>query len=160
MTGMLERVLLQRERQSESGVPYDMEDDTRQLNVAFDGQLYAKTYRSEEAVPIPWLHAVDVQREVPGGMSFTVLVRARDVADLTLHLPQDIDEARAYREEAGHPVFVLVPHDFVALPAQTVELFGQRASDAQVGLMVCPEAVTFFDQDAAQRLARSRVLRQ
>lgn len=160
MTGMLERVLLQHERESEGGVSFDMEDDTRQLDVTFDGQLYAKTYSSEETLPIPWLHGVEARREVPGGMSFTVFVRAHDVADLTLYLATDIDDARAYREQAGRPVFVLIPHDFLRLPAKTMELLSQKASDAQVGLLVCPEEAAFFDQDAAQRLARSRVLRQ
>jgi len=160
LAGMLERVLLQRERESESGVSFDMEDDTRQLSVTFDGQLYAKTYGSEEAVPIPWLHGVEAQREVPGGMSFTVFVRAHDIADLTLNLATDIEDARAYREQAGRPVFVLVPHDFLRLPTDMVDLLSQKALDAQVGLMVCPEEAAFFDQDAAQRLARSRVLRQ
>lgn len=160
MTGMLERILLQRERESEGGVPFDLEDDTRQFNVTFDGQLYAKTYESEEPIPIPWLHGVDARREVAGGMSFTVFVRAHDVADLMLHLATDISDARAYREQVGRPVFVLVTHDFLRLPADRMKSLSEKASDAQVGLLVCPEEAAFFDQDAAQRLARSRVLRQ
>lgn len=160
MTGMLERVLLQRERATDGGVPYDMEDDTRQLSVAFDGRLYAKTYHGGEAVPIPWLLGAETERQVAGEMGFTVFVRPHDAADLTLHLPQDIDDARDYRQTVGHPVFVLVAHDFLALPEPKREPLRRRAAEAQVGLLVCPEAVATCDQDAAQRLARSRVLRQ
>lgn len=158
--GMLDRILAQRQRVSDSGVAYDMEDDVRPLEISFDGELYAKQYHSDEAVPIPWLYPDGQTREIAGGMPFNVLVRARDAADLQLHLAGDLKQATDYRQQTQRPTLLLIPNDFMILPDVFREKIYQQAQTAQIGLMVCPDPVLTFDTEAAQKLARSRILRQ
>jgi len=158
--GMLDRILAQRQRVSDSGVTYDMEDDVRPLEISFDGELYAKQYHSDETVPIPWLYPDGQTREITGGMPFNVLVRARDAADLQLHLAGDLKQATDYRQQMQRPTLLLIPNDFMILPDAFREKIHQQAQTAQIGLMVCPDPILTFDAEAAQKLARSRILRQ
>lgn len=158
--GMLDRILAQRQRVSDSGVAYDMEDDVRPIDISFDGELYAKQYRSDEAVPIPWLYPDNQNREIAGGILFNVFVRARDAADLQLHLAGDLKQATDYRQQTQRPTLLLMPNDFMILPDAFREKIYQQAQTAQIGLIICPDPVLTFDADAAQKLARSRILRQ
>lgn len=158
--GMLDRILAQRQRVSDSGVAFDMEDDVRPLEISFDGDLYAKQYRSDEAAPVPWLYPDNRSREIAGGMPFNVLVRARDAADLQLHLTGDLKQAADYRQKTQQPTLLLMPNDFMVLPDAFRQEIYQQAQTAQIGLLVCPDPVLTFDAEAAQKLARSRILRQ
>jgi hypothetical protein len=158
--GMLDRVLVQRERVSDAGIEYDMEDDVRPLEIQFDGLIYAKQYHSEEVVPIPWLYPQDQKREIQGGMTFNILIRARDAADMQLHLSGDIKQAEAYRTQTQQPTLILLPQDFMILSEDFREQFHHQAKTAKVGLLICPDPIMTFDADATQRLARSRILRQ
>lgn len=158
--GMLDRVLSQRQRISDDGVTYDMEDDVRTLTISFDGELYAKKYHSDDEIPLPWLYPDNQTREVPGGMPFNVLVRARDISDLQLHLAADVKQAADYRQKTQQPTLLLLPNDFMVLPDALRQKLYQQAQTAQIGLMVCPDPVSVFDVEAAEKLARSRILRQ
>jgi len=158
--GMLDRILSQHQRVSDSGVAYDMEDDVRSLTISFDGEVYAKQYHSDEEVPLPWLYPDNQTREVSAGMTFNVLIRARDAADLQLHLAADVKQADDYRQKTQQPTLVLLPNDFMVLPDSFRQKIHQQAQTAQIGLMVCPDSVLTFDAEATQKLARSRILRQ
>jgi hypothetical protein len=158
--GMLDRVLSQRQRISDDGVTYDMEDDVRTLTISFDGELYAKKYHSDDEIPLPWLYPDNQTREVPGGMPFNVLVRARDISDQQLHLATDVKQAADYRQKTQQPTLLLLPNDFMVLPDALRQKLYQQAQTAQIGLMVCPDPVSVFDVEAAEKLARSRILRQ
>jgi hypothetical protein len=158
--GMLDRILSQRQRVSKNGVTYDMEDDVRPLTITFDGEVYAKQYRSDEEIPLPWLYPDNQIREIAGDMPFNVLVRARETADLQLHLAGDIKLASDYRQKTQQPTMLLLPNDFMVLPDAFQQKIYQQAQTSQIGLMVCPDPVLTFDADAAQKLARSRILRQ
>lgn len=160
LAGMLDRMLARRERVSEEGTEYDMEDDVRPLAISFDGAAYARHYTSDEELQLPWLYPDGQARHIPAGMTFNVLVRARDAADMRLHLAPDIKEAESYRDQTGRPTLILLPNDFMALPDGSRQQIYQQAQNCQIGLLVCPDPVLAFDADAAQRLARSRVLRQ
>ena len=162
MGAMLDRLLEQRVRTSEEGIEFDLEDDLRRLDISFEGNLYAKRYFGDDPIPLPpgWLHEDQREHEVPERTAFHVLVRARDAADLQSHLPMDIDLAGSHHQETGEPVFVLVPHDFQGLAQEARDRMAELARKRGVGLMVCPDTVLTFDTEAAQKLARSRVLRK
>jgi len=160
LADMLTRLLLQRERVADSGATYDMEDDLRALAVEFDADAYAQVYRSDDDVPVPWLHGQERRQDVPGGMAFNVLIRARDAADMLLHLAADVKQAADLRLRTRRPTLLLVPRDFNALPDAARDRLLEQIRAAQIGLLVCPEEVATFDAEAAQRLARSRILRQ
>lgn len=161
LAGMFERVILKRERKTELGVGFDLEDDLRELNIEFDGDTYVKSYRcSSEDVELSWLYGVEVTRAIPENMQFHVLVRARDQADLYLNLLSDLKLAQKLKEEKNEQVFILVPRDFIDRPQESISAFLAKTNEAGIGILVCPEAVNTLDSDAAQRLSTSRVLRQ
>jgi hypothetical protein len=158
--GLLDLRLAKRERYSETGIAYDLEDDVRPLAIRFDPDAYAKVYQSEETMPVPWLRGEAHAEEIPAKTSCQVLIRARDPADLLLHLSRDLQFTQQARAKTGQPTFIAVPFDFVTLPEAFLQAFEAQAQQAQIKLLVCPETVQALDIDAAQRLARSRVLRQ
>lgn len=158
--GVLDRRLAKRERHTDDGTTYDLEDDVRALEISFDGVTCAKSYRCDEPVPVPWLYGGTRDLEIPAGIPFHVLVRARDVADMQLHLAADMRVAGQLRAQTGQPTFVVVPQDFATLPRGVIDRLMTQAQEGGIGFLVCPETITTFDADAAQRLARSRVLRQ
>ncbi len=160
--GMLDRLLEQRIRLTQDGVDYDMEDDVRDIATSFDGNLYAKRYFSEDPVPLPigWLDGTEREREIPPRTPFHVLVRARDTADMQWNLSEDIRQAANHHQQTGEPTFLLLPHDFNDLPKEIRIQFTDDARRSQVGLLICPDTVLTFDTDAANKLARSRILRQ
>lgn len=161
LAGMLERLLEQR-IQEQDGIDFDLEDDRRHLEVTFDGELYAKRYLSQDPIPLPsgWLYGVDQEREIPERTPFHVFVRARDAADLQWHLKGDIQQTISHHQKTGNPTFILLPNDFHNLSSDKREKWVSMLQTGQVGLLICPDSVLTFDADAAQKLARSRVLRQ
>lgn len=161
LTGMFERLLEQR-IQEQDGIDFDLEDDRRHLEVTFDGEQYTKRYLSQDPMPLPsgWLHGVDGEREIPERTPFHVLIRARDVADLHWHLSRDIQQAINLHQQTGEPAFILLPNDFYSLTQDIKDKAVVLAQSGQVGLLICPDSVLAFDAEAAQKLARSRVLRQ
>ena len=156
---MLDRTLAQREK-VEGDVTYELEDDVRRLSVSFDGDRYAKVYKCEEEVPIPWLYADHKPVEVSGGMPFNVLVRARDVTDMRLHLESDLIQASRLRDESNQPTLLLLARDFLELAPDFQHHINKIAENEKIGLMVSPESVLNYDSEALEKLARSRILRQ
>lgn len=157
--GLLDRQLSQRQRADAHGTSYDLEDDLRSIVVTFDGAAFAKTYTSDEALPLPWLYP-ERTLETQAGNQVNVLIRARDSSDLFLHLASDLEAARQFRERGGHPTFVAVPRDFFELPESFRQQILAKSDELKIRLMVSPEAVQSLDVDAAARLARSRLLRK
>lgn len=160
LAGMFERILLQRERQSDDGVTFDMEDDFRKLEISFDGQAYLKLYKCSEAVDVPWLYGTDIKQSIPENVPFQVAIRSRGPADLLFHASTDIQTASKVKAEKNFPTFVLFPRDFLDMPKERISQLQNLASQSGIGILVSPEAVSTLDVDASQRLATSRVLRQ
>lgn len=156
---MLDRVLAQREK-VEGDISYELEDDVRRLSVSFDGDRYVKVYQCEEEVPIPWLYPDRKPVEISGGIPINVLVRARDVTDMKLHLEQDLRQASQLRNESNQPTLLLLARDFLELDPEFQDHFHKLAEDEKIGLMVNPESAFTYDSEAVQKLARSRILRQ
>ncbi|MBU1181112.1 MAG: SMI1/KNR4 family protein [Proteobacteria bacterium] len=160
MAGMFERIMLQRERQSDDGVDFDMEDDFRKVEISFDGQLYTKYYHCSEPIELAWLYGIDIKQSIPENILFQVLVRARDQADLRFHITADIQTAAKMKADKNAPAFLLVPRDFIDMPKDWISQIQSKAAQAGIGILVCPESANTLDVDANQRLATSRVLRQ
>jgi len=158
--GMLDRRLAKHDRYDDDGTPYDLEDDIRRLTISFGGGTYIKRYQSNEPMPMPWLYSEERALEIPADVPFRVLVRPRDRADLMMHLPADIKLAGKFRQHTDQPVAILVPHDFTSLPGGFDQKLVEQVQTAHVGLIVCPESISALDTEAAQKLARSRILRQ
>jgi len=159
LAGILDRQLTRRERTSTIGTNYDLEDDNRQITSTFDGEQYARAYTSNEEVHIPWLYperAVTIQP----GHQFNVLVRARDSADLLLHLASDIEAGRQLRDRTGRPTFVVITRDVYELPDPLLQRILATCDETKIRLLICAESVQSLDTDAAARLARSRLLRK
>lgn len=162
--GVLDRRLAKRER-TEGTLAIDLEDDVRRLDIAFDATFYAKIYRCDEVLPIPWVESRGQQAfDLPAGQHLIVLVRARDANDLALHFEHDLATAHklaafSQQQSVPGPVFILTPRDFQELPSDLRTRFVSAAEASGVGLIVCPETVVTLDADAAQRLASSRILR-
>jgi hypothetical protein len=160
LAGMFERIMIQRERQSDDGVNFDMEDDSRKVEIDFDGETYLKSYRCDEPIELVWMHGAELERSVPENVLFQVLIRARGPADLLMHMSLDIKTAIKVKSERNLPTFILVPRDFVDLSKEWILNICGKATQAGIGILVCPEAVSSLDVEGSQRLAASRVLRQ
>lgn len=158
--GLLDRKLTRKERIHSDGTSYDLEDDVLPLDIDFEDEHYAKRYRSDNPLPVPWLYSRRDEVIIPPRQDFYVLVRARDPGDLTLHPDEDLAASGHLRKTAGLPVYILLPGDFLELSGPIREHFLSRADDAKVSVMVCPETIASLDAEAASRLARSRILRQ
>ena len=162
--GDLDRRLAMKEYQDASGVTYDLEDDVRNLSITFDPKTYAKTYVCPEDMPIPWLAGKgEGARTVPAYTAMHVLVRARDAAGLKMHMPTDLHLARRVQQEGASQgdeasVFILVPSDFNELGLRREELINAARAHG-IGILVCPESMLTLTEDAARRLASSRVIR-
>ncbi|NJP05829.1 MAG: hypothetical protein HC837_09510 [Chloroflexaceae bacterium] len=157
--GMLDRQLQRRERQDEHGTTYDLEDDICQIEVGFDGKTCAKIYTSTDTIQVPWLYPAR-SMEIQAGNTFNVLIRARDSADLFLHLTTDLKLASTLHQIRGGITGIVVPRDVFDVPEALRQQFLAQAKQQNIHFMICPEVVQSFDTDAAARLARSRLLRQ
>lgn len=162
--GALDRGLAMRERQDTLGVTYDLEDDIRHLEINFDPDYYAKTYMSSEDLPVPWLvGSEDGSKVIAANTPIQVLIRARDAANMQIHLGADFIVARQCQlkseTDAGDcPVFILVPSDFYEL-GRTADEFLSIANEYQIGILVCPESMLVFIEEATRRLSSGRITR-
>ena len=164
--GFLDRHLRYRAHPHESGVVH-LEDDERPLDLHLDGDTYAATYCCpQETVTIPWVAAPagngtasNGTHVLVPGQPFTVLVRARDAADLAANLETDLEQAaKVRRAQAAGPVYVLVPRDFEKLPGELRQRLVQNRTEG-VGLLVYRHFVSTLDDDVAWRLRASGVMR-
>ena len=164
--GFLDRHLRYRAHPHESGVVH-LEDDERPLDLHLDGDTYAATYCCpQETVTIPWVAAPagngtasNGTHVLVPGQPFTVLVRARDAADLAANLESDLQQAaKVRRTQTAGPVYVLVPRDFEKLPDELRWRLIQNRTEG-VGLLVYRQFVSALDDDVARRLRASGVMR-
>lgn len=165
MGGHLDRVLAMRER-SDGDVSYELEDDVRRVEVAFDPVAYAKVYSCDEDLTLLW-STVEAEElaAIPASEVVVALLRARNSIQLEKHLRQDLASAASVRDgmaAGSQPVhaFVVVPRDYESMPADLRQSVENEARMNRVGLLVCPDTVAALDTDAASRLSRSRIMRQ
>jgi hypothetical protein len=159
LSGGLDRRLQNRIQDATETKITELEDDFRKIDNQFEGEAFARVFQCAEPLVVPWLHG-QTRVEVPAKAPFRVFVRARDEADLRRHLEEDLTLARQSVAETEYAAFVLVPSDFETLPDSLASHFARKAQALGVQLMISPEFVAGLDAEAAQKLARSRIIRQ
>jgi len=163
--GLLDRTLAKRHRLA-GDVALDLEDDTRRVAIGFDAEYYAKIYRCDEDLPVPWLDdSAGAQEAVQAGQPLHVLLRARDPAAIVPHFAQDLAVATQMSAAARSPgaparAGLVVPRDFEDLPAGEMTRLRTSARARGIDLLVCPETVATLDSEASRRLSSSRIIRQ
>ncbi len=161
--GFLDRKLQLKEHGTETQA-VELEGDQRIVDIDFDPRYYAKVYQSEEPLPIPWLGKAAT--EVQPGEQLVVMVRARDSADLHLNFANDckalsrmVKDYQSQEEGTTH-CCIIVPRDIEELTKERQDGIRKTAEHSGAHLIVCPETVRGLDEDASQRLERSRTLRR
>jgi hypothetical protein len=160
LADMLERILIKRENTTEEGVEFELEDDRFNLVIQFSGSDGVKTYHCSDPLSLPWLLGSAEQKILVENIPFQVLIRCRDTADLRLHFGEDVHLANKLHSQNKFPTFILVPADFLDLPKDLVDSNMAMAQEMKISILVCPERTINLDLDAAQRLSKSRILRQ
>lgn len=136
-----------------------LEDDLRKIDSQFEGEAFARVFQCSDPLVVPWLRG-ETATKLPANTPFRVFVRARDETDLRRHLGADLILAKQSVVETEYPAFVLIPSDFETLPSAVVSNFVREAKALGIELMIAPEFVVNLDAEAAQKLARSRIIRQ
>lgn len=166
LLGSLDRHLRTRTHTLNKGAVH-LEDDQRELEMTINGDAYLVTYRCpQESISIPWITTLPVPgNEEKGGQEispnepFSVLIRAREAADLAANLETDIQIAgRLWDIQNTGPVYVLVPRDFEKLPnTLRKELVGGRPEG--VGFMMYRSYASALDEDVTRKLQTSGAMR-
>jgi hypothetical protein len=159
LAGGLDRRLRNPNRSDAETKVNELEDDLLSITGQFEGEPFARIFQCRDPIVVPWLQG-ETRVELPANTPFRVLVRARDEADLRRHLEEDLLLARQSVVQTEYPAYVLVPADFGALPSAFASHFADTAKALGVGLLISPEFVSNLDAEAAQKLARSRIIRQ
>ena len=164
--GYLDRKLAQREHEVEPDRVVELEDDERPVAIEFDADAYIKTYHcDQESMPVPWIADPEVPEiTLDPGQPLTVLIRARDDADMRAHLGQDLEAAvelskKRWAEANAGPVCILLPRDFQKLPDDQRAFFLRQAREKQVIVLECPEFVWVLDSEVERRLRNVRIMR-
>jgi len=129
------------------------EDAENELNIKFDPELWAKVYQSQSPLTLPWCHP---SLTVEPQQTLIVLIRAGNVQDLRRNLRGDIVKASSLPS----PACILVPRDFENIPTPERQAFLDTALEFGVSILVSPDTVTALDNDAHERLERSRITRK
>ncbi len=163
MGGVMDRKLAKRDHNTENEA-LELEDDVRPLAITFNSCYYAKVYSCSEEIPIHWLKN-PIAQNAAAGTEFLILLRAYSIEDLMRYFAQDILVARDLARNAGTAdevpfVGILVPRDFEELPQELQGEWISEAAKNEVGVLVCPETLAALENDAARRLASSRIMRE
>ncbi len=154
MGGFLDRRLAYRRDAQE-----ELEDNVRNISIEFEGNYLLKKYRcNDENLPIPWRDGREEKSEVRAGELCSVLIRARNAADISISWNDDLENA--FLLEKDHPrIFILYPQEFKELREELRQTILRKAGN-RVGILVCPETTDSLDENAAKRLDNSRIIRQ
>lgn len=159
LAGGLDRYLRQTKRSSDGEKTIELEDNLREFSTRFQAASNSLVFQSNEPLVMPWLRQ-EQQVEIPANIPLIVIVRARDEIELVRHFEADLVTAERIIAETNQPVFVLVPADFRALPTSIMARFERKMKSIGIEAMISPEFVANLDSEAAQKLARSRIIRQ
>jgi hypothetical protein len=159
LAGGLDRYLRQKKRSSDGEKTIELEDNLREFSARFQAASNSLVFQSNEPLVMPWLRQ-EQQVEIPANIPLIVIVRARDEIELVRHFEADLVTAERIIAETNQPVFVLVPADFRALPKSIMARFERKMKSIGIEAMISPEFVANLDSEAAQKLARSRIIRQ
>lgn len=160
--GSLDRKMLKTEL-VEDGEIVESEDEEFPVEIDFDATYFAKIYKSDAEMSVPWLNGKNLQ--LKPGQQMVVLVRTRSDSEMRRYFARDMKSISAlinkYKGgELETIVFYLTPRDFEDVAEETKEKIIKLLSEKGAFLMVSPESVAGLTKEAVRRLETGKVVRQ
>ena len=160
--GVLDRKLLKPEL-TENGQIVESEDDELPLSINFDPEYYAKIYRSEVEMVVPWIKENTLV--IKPGQFMIVIIRARSDSELRKYFLSDLADVKALvakykNQKIENAVFFLTPRDFENIPPGQQQQMMSLLKQEGVYIMVSPDSVAGLDKEAIRRLETGRMVRQ
>ncbi len=168
MGGYLDLHLIKREHAVTGQIESvkELEDDEREVDIRFDPVYISRRYalkEPEQAVTVPWLQDSNSTLKLTGHSDLWVLLRARELEDLRLRLLDDLQQASQLKDSLASEndnVCIMVPSDFKRLESEERAHIGKQFSQANIGLILCPDFINHLDQETWQRFEKIKVIRQ
>lgn len=160
--GSLDRKILRTELM-ENGEIVESEDEEFLVGIDFDPVYFAKIYRIESDLMVPWLQAKNLV--LKQGQQMVVLVRSRTDTEIKRFFPKDLKAlegliAKYEKDKAVSSIFYLTTRDFEDL-AEEVKIEMMKVLDKRgVYLMISPESVAGLTKETIRRLETGKVIRQ
>ncbi len=159
--GALDRKLLKKELLKDGQI-VESEDEETTLSISFDGDVYAKLYKPQESLLVPWVDQKDLL--LKSGELVVVLVRARSSSEIIETFARDLESLSKTVEKYKSidplvKVFYLLPRDFEELPEQDREKMKQKVGSLEALIMMSPESVDGLVKEAARRIETGRMVR-
>ncbi len=158
--GVLDRKLLKTEL-FEGGQIVESEDEESPLSIDFDQAYFAKIYRSETDLIIPW---IDENKILTSGQQMVVLVRARSDSEIQKYFPKDMSSLKKliakYQNDTQTMIFYLIPRDFEDVSLATQSQIIAQLKKVGVYLMISPDNMASLNKEAIRRLETGRRTRQ
>lgn len=159
--GALDRKFLKKEL-TKDGQIVESEDEETELTISFDGENYAKVYKSGEDLLIPWIGEAELFLKPDELM--VVVVRARSGAEVRESFVTDLESLRKISGKylAIDPkvkVFYLLPRDFEEVPEEERTKIKQSIGSLSAFVMMSPESVAGLDKEAMRRIETGRMVR-
>lgn len=173
MGGYVDRQLVRREHSLQEGQLHEeqafileLEDNEREVEIAFDPEYCAKVYEiraGDEEVTIPWLNSTNDAMKLSGNKKLRVLIRAREFEDLKESWQKDLKQAEEIKNSEGENqvcMCIMYPGDFRRLDTEIIDTISEEFINGKIGLMICPDFINQLDQDVLGRLESVKVMRQ
>jgi len=158
--GALDRKLLRVEL-TDNGKIIESEDYESPLSIEFDPVFFAKIYRSDTELIIPWINENHL---LSSGMQMVVMVRARSDSEVQKYFLKDLDGLKKliakYRKDQTTMIFYLIPRDYEDVPQSVKEKIQEQLDGEGVYLMIAPESMASLNKEAIHRLETGRRTRQ
>lgn len=159
--GALDRKLRRKELMKDGEI-VESEDEESGLEIVFDGDLYAKTYKVEEECFIPWTGRKDLVL-IPDE-SMAVLVRARTSSEIQGCFQEDLQSLMKAMEkykvtDPKMAMFLLYPRDFEEIPENKRGEMRKKVEDLGAFIMVSPESIAMLNKEAMRRIETGRMVR-
>jgi len=160
--GSLDRKILRTEL-VENGEIVESEDEEFLVGIDFDAEYFAKIYRIENDLAVPWLQ--DKNLVLKQGQQMVVLVRSRSDTEIKRFFPRDLRslDGLISKYQGGQiesVVFYLTTRDFEDLSAPTKEEIVKVLNQKGVSLLISPESVAGLTKETIRRLETGKVIRQ
>ena len=144
----------------------ELEDDERNVEICFNSAYCSKLYvieKTEQSIAVPWLYDSDSILELSPSSNLWVLLRARELEDLKMLLLDDLQQAlqlKKYLASQNDNVCIMVTSDFKRLDSEERTRIREQFSQANIGLILCPDILNQLDNEVWRRFESIKVIRQ
>jgi hypothetical protein len=147
----------------EGEVFVDVEDNDRNFEINFDPRYFAKVYKTEEEMPIPWIEKKP-DWTVAKGERLVVVLRDYDWPDLHNNLKRDLEMCHQlvenYKDEVPTHFFIMLPRDiFYSSFSFCFENYASELEKMGINLMISPKLLTEFDDDVLKKIQQMSLVR-